>query len=260
MATTSSDRGFSVPVVSSDSGLWGGELNATIAAVDSILGGTLILQSSTYGTATTLTSSMAQVGRIVIAGSLSTTFVLTLPASNFAYGNYNIVNQSSAGGYGVQCQTLGGGTTVTIPSSTARIINVDGSNATFPDTTPVSAFPNPAVGIDMCISGGGVTPSAGWYGLIEVPFSFTASSYQIYSGTDTPGSAAVNIYQYPGGYSGYPGNQTYLSTLTLSGAYKNGGGFGVSFSPGDLIGFVLNSATTLTVVNVSINGTRSLSS
>jgi hypothetical protein len=114
MVATSSQRGFSIPTNLGDTNVWGPELNFTLNALDTILGGTTNLPSSTYGTSLTLSSSMAQTGLINLTGAATGTFTLTLPSSNFALGFYAI-NNAFTSSYGVLC-TNGSGPTVTVPA------------------------------------------------------------------------------------------------------------------------------------------------
>lgn len=137
MGATSSDRGLIVPTNFGDVGIWGPELVTTLTALDTILGGSLTLQSSA-GMSVTLSSSQAQYGRIVVQGQLASTFFLTF--GSFANGDYQVWNNSSAGGGGVLCQAAGGGSNCTVPFNSMRLVNVDGVNAQLADVQPLQGL------------------------------------------------------------------------------------------------------------------------
>lgn len=212
MVTTSSNRGFSIPTVSSDNNLWGTELNSTITGADTILGGTLTLQSSA-GTAVTLSSAQSQIGRVVIQGVVgaSTNFVLTFASSTFALGNYQVWNNSSGGG-GIFCQTLGGGLTCTVPQNSMRLVNVDGTNAQFSDIQPTT-------------TGGGLTNKFR-NGVMDVaqrtlPIApgtgaYTLDGWIVGAATGAPSVSQAYASHMPGNALRITGNGAGMTTLTMS--------------------------------------------
>ena len=101
-------RGFTVPTVAGDVGVWGGELNATINSAAAILGTQTVFNSSTVGSNTTVTSSQAQSARLAVLNTSSSPFQLNLPSSNFANGLYNIAYVSSQ----LQPLTITGGSSI----------------------------------------------------------------------------------------------------------------------------------------------------
>ena len=143
-------RGFTVPTVAGDVGVWGGELNTTINELAAILGSQTVFNSSTVGSNTTVTSSQAQSARLIVINTSSSPFQLNLPSSNFANGQYNIGYASSqaqpltiTGG-----SSVAGGLTAVIPGSslvgssnpTERLVYADGIGNVFfadPQTAPV---------------------------------------------------------------------------------------------------------------------------
>lgn len=139
MGTISSDRGLILPTNFGDIGIWGPELVTTLNALDTILGGSLTLQSSA-GMSAILSSSQAQMSRIVVQGQLATPYYLGFASSNFALGNYQVWNNSSAGGAPVICQTLGSGSICQVPFGQMRLVNVDGINAQLADAQPLLGF------------------------------------------------------------------------------------------------------------------------
>jgi hypothetical protein len=133
MVTTSSDRGFSIPTVASDNNLWGGELNTTIAGLDTILGGSLTLYSSN-GFSQQLLSSQSQIGRVVIPSTGTGNFSLLFSSSLFALGNYEIWHNGVGTG-GIQClSSYSSGVSCLVPQNSLRMINSDGVNVQFADS------------------------------------------------------------------------------------------------------------------------------
>lgn len=121
MPSTSSDRGLTVPTNLGDTNIWGPELNNTILALDTILGGSATLPSSTYGTAATLTSSQAQCGLIILSGAAAGNFTLTFSSTSFALGAY-IINNAFSSSFSTICTSTGAGPTVTVPSGQVQPI------------------------------------------------------------------------------------------------------------------------------------------
>ena len=132
MPTTSSQRGLTIPVNLGDTNVWGPELNASLNALDTILGGSVTLPSSTYGAAATLTSSMAQCGLINLSGAATGNFTLTFSSTAFALGLYS-VNNAFTSSYGVIC-TSTAGPTVTVPAGQVdEIISLAGAIVSLSD-------------------------------------------------------------------------------------------------------------------------------
>jgi hypothetical protein len=251
MGTISSDRGLSMPTNGADNGVWGPEVLATFSAVDNILGGSYTYLSSQGNW--TPTSSQSQAGRLVIGGVPTAAFILTGSPTNYALGNFTIWNQTSAS---VLCTTgtsgtYSSGTTCVVPAGTLRLVNFDGVNAQFAD----QAVALPAANINFNYSGGGVSPNTGWMGAVEIPFTFTPATWQLFS-DGTAGSVTV----YHANYANWAG--TSEATVSLSGASKNTGTYASSnvYVPGDIMGFINSAAVSGTFISINIIGTRSLSS
>lgn len=236
MPTTETTRGLTVPTVAGDVGVWGGELNATILALAAILGQTINLPSTTYGAAATLTSSQAQSSRIVIGNTSSSPFTLNLNSSNYALGNYIVANNSSQG----QSATITagssgtGGTTVSIPSSTQRIVFSDGTNITFAD-----------------VQSAGVTSIAGQSGAILLQSPLTNSSNTLQFAQTSPttqkfSSSGTGIYTPTS-----TGVQRIRVRMVAPGAGGGGGQGGGAGSAGGTTSFWSSAATPWTVVGGS---------
>lgn len=106
MPTTSQYKGYSIPVVSSDSGVWGNELNTTLALIDQNAGGTLAINvtgsSATAVGGITMSSSQLAMAGAALTGTLGQNYTITLPSSLNASGMrwfYNgTTSPSSLGG------------------------------------------------------------------------------------------------------------------------------------------------------------------
>lgn len=128
MVSTSSQRGLSIPTNLGDTNVWGPELNATIGALDLILGGQCTLPSSTFGASVTLSSSQAECGMIIATGTPSVDFNITFSSTAFAVGNYVVQNQFTSS-YNVICNSTAG-PTVIVPQGQVQGITVWGNAVT----------------------------------------------------------------------------------------------------------------------------------
>lgn len=113
--------------------------------------------------------------------------------------------------------------------------------------------------IQYVIDGGGSTPSTGAKGQISLPIGCTLTGWVITS--DVSGSAVVDVLRST--YSGFPGSLASIAGSakpTLSSAQKNENltltGWGsTAINAGDILQFNLNSVTTVTRINITINVT-----
>lgn len=112
--------------------------------------------------------------------------------------------------------------------------------------------------IQFAIDGGGSTPSTGVKGQISIPLACTLTGWVITS--DVSGSAVVDVLRST--YSGFPSTSSIAGSAkpTLSSAQKNENltltGWGsTAISAGDIIQFNLNSVTTVTRINITLNVT-----
>jgi len=111
--------------------------------------------------------------------------------------------------------------------------------------------------IQFTIDGGGSTPSTGNKGYIEVPTGFTITSVVLTA--DQSGSCVLGIST--SSYSGFPGSLTSIVASdppTLSSAQKSSDssltGWTTSIPAGNILAFSVTSASTLTRINVTLNG------
>jgi hypothetical protein len=189
VVTTSSNRGLQVPTVAGDAGIWGGELNTTIAGLDTILGQTLSLASSTAGTNVTLSSSQTQFGRISINNTSSSPFQLNLTSSQFGQGQYVVnYNSSQTQNLTITAGSSGtGGTSVVQGPGIQRTIWNDGVNITLEDNT----VSNTPVDVGLIFGGSSTPISSGLKGQIHIPFPLTITAWRIM--TDQVGSITVDV-------------------------------------------------------------------
>lgn len=258
MVTTSSDRGFQVPTVGGDTGTWGTELNTTIASLDSILGGTITLQSTTTTNATP-TSSQAQIARFIYNNTSSSPVQLNLPSSVFALGEFKVQYNSSQGqNLTITAGSSGtGGSTVTMPSGAQRSVFSDGVNVTFTDQQV--SFPIPA-GVEFAADGGTLPVSSGFKAGLVMPFGFTVQEWNVTSWDSSNANYTFDIQKssFPGAnFASITGscqpnlvNATSKQDSTLS-------GWTTTLNSGDLIRPILNSPSSVgTKVTLALIGQR----
>jgi hypothetical protein len=141
MPATSSNAGLIVPTNAGDSGIWGNELNASIASLDTRLAGTTTILSSVSGLNYTISSADAQCGRVILGGVPAGPATFTFSSANYAMGEYAVWNTST--GFALTCQTPGLGATCTVPAASQRFVTTDGTNAYFADQVPIPVFTFP---------------------------------------------------------------------------------------------------------------------
>jgi hypothetical protein len=112
--------------------------------------------------------------------------------------------------------------------------------------------------INFQIDGGGSVPSTGTKGQISIPTSSTLTGWVITA--DQTGSAVVDILK--SSYASFPTTSSIAGTdkPTLSSARKNEDlaltGWGsTAITAGDIVQFALNSVTTVTFIDVTLNVT-----
>ena len=114
--------------------------------------------------------------------------------------------------------------------------------------------------IGITIDGGGVTPSTGVKGYIYIPYACTINSVTLMA--DVSGSCVVDIWKVA--YASFP--PTVANTITASdlptlSSQQNSQdttltGWTTSVSAGDVMAFNLNSASTLTRINLVLKVTK----
>ena len=112
----------------------------------------------------------------------------------------------------------------------------------------------------ITIDGGGSAITTGLKGFVRVPYTCTITGWEIYA--DQTGSVVIDVWKDT--YANFP--PTSLDSIagsekpTLSSAQKNQdtslGTWTTSVTAGDVIAFNVDSATTVTRVNLSINVTK----
>ncbi len=125
-------------------------------------------------------------------------------------------------------------------------------------TSIVVSIPTAALGIT--IDGGGAVPTTGQKGFIYVPYSCTINSVTMLA--DQSGSAVVDIWKVA--YGSFPpsvANTITASALpTLSSAQNSQDttltGWTKTISAGDVLAFNVNSASTLTRINLTLKVTK----
>jgi len=256
MSNTSSLRGFTVPVVSSDVNAWGTELNTTIGNLDTILGGSVTFNSST-ATTVTLTSSQAQSGRIQFSGTFTSSCTINFLSSVFALGSYVVQNLSSAVGFNVICQSLSSGNLVSIAPLTERTVFADGINVNFADQPTLQA------GFEFIIDGGGGTPTSGVKGFGVMPFTFQVTQWTVIADTSN-GTGTLDVLKSSYAiYSSGVASVTGSSQPTVSGVKNQSStltGWTTTWNSGDVLQFSLSSPSSFTKVTLALTGNRQLSS
>lgn len=256
MPSISTFRGLTVPTVGGDTGIWGGELNTTIAALDAILGQGLTINSSTAGTNVTLSSSQCQSLRASYINNSSGPAQLNIPASNTGIGEFTIFHT------GVTTQspltiTAGssigaGGASVLISPNTERKIVSDGLNIFYSDYQYAS--------IIEAIDGGAATPSSGAKPSLKMPpFGMLLSSWTTLCDTSSgTGNWTITCF-----CSSSPAGQNIAvggTTPTMSGSAQesdgNVTGWSTYIPPFAVLTFALNSPANFTKCTLNLLGQK----
>lgn len=215
------------------------------------------LESSGYTIDLTNTSA----GYLTIDGLLSgtATDLLGIDSNNrvVPYTIPNVVDSVTAG-TGLSGNSTTGNITLinTAPDQTVTISGGTGitTGGTYPNFTITNSIVNGSFGIT--IDGGGSAVTTGVKGYITIPYNCTITGWDIFS--DVSGSIVVDVWKDT--YANFP--PTVADTIagsekpTLSSAVKNQDNslstWTTSVSSGDIIGFNVDSASTLTRVNLTI--------
>lgn len=164
-------------------------------------------------------------------------------------GGVHAITHASAGSDPVMVGSLGG-----FPGGTTSFLRADGTFAA-PVIAPVTRYGV----IGMVIDGGGSVITTGIKGFLEIPFACTILGWTLLS-TDASalaGSATIDIWKDT--FALYP--PTLGDTITggskpsLSAVNKNTGGvsgWNVNITAGDILGFNVDLATTVTKVTLTL--------
>ena len=110
----------------------------------------------------------------------------------------------------------------------------------------------------MVINGNGAVPSTGVKGFITIPYNLTVTSWNIFS--NTTGSAVVDVIRstYSNFGSGTSIAGSELPTLTNQAKNQNNtiSTWTTTLNSGDIITFNLNSISNITMLSVSILGSK----
>lgn len=243
MPSNSQFRGFTVPTVGGDTGIWGGELNATINDMDACFGYQLQLFSSTGGNNITPSSSQAFASTIFYQNSSSSPCQLNLTASNGFLGRYAIFysTPSFPQPLTVTCgsSNVGGNQAIIGSGFRERSVYTNGGGVYLGEYSEVSAV--------VALDGGFSTPPSGTKPAIVLPFNFWLQSWQVqadssgatgsmtfgvfnpfFSGTLLHGSGTTptfNGFTNTGGVSGYIETVLPIGTILGPSLVSPGGGF-----------------------------------
>jgi len=178
----------------------------------------------------------------------------------------SVVNDTNVTGtISAQALTLGwtgtlavarGGTGTSSPSLVAGSnISITGS---WPNQTVALTTVTRAAAFSYVIDGGGAPPTTGPAGQISIPIACTVTGWVLTA--DQSGSAVVDVLR--SSYSGFPGSLASIAGSdlpTLSSVQKNENlsvsSWTTAINAGDQIQFYVDSASTLTRLNVTINVT-----
>ena len=138
----------------------------------------------------------------------------------------------------------------------ADIIPVARSGSNFAVTAQsIAALATRTAAITYVIDGGGSVPTTGNKGQISIPVACTVTGWVITA--DASGSAVVDVLRST--YAGFPTTSSIAGSdkPTLSSAQKNEDltltGWGsTALAAGDIVQFNLNSASTVTRLNISL--------
>lgn len=253
MPSTSTYRGLTVPTVSGDTNVWGTELNTTIDALDTILGQTLTLYSSTSGNDITLSSSQGQSMRVYVNNTSSAAMQVNLPASNYCYGDFVFSYSSTytsadlpltitAGSSGT------GGQVATMFQAANRLIFADGIDAWYGDEQ--------LSGLAFSVDGGSEAPASGIKGYLKLPFGIILTGWDLVQDTSS-GTQSWTITAY---ISSSPSGQviTGSSAPTATGDAGEYSGDCASWvtalPPYTTLSYTLNSPENFTKTTVTILG------
>jgi hypothetical protein len=260
-----------LPISTGVSGLGTGAATALAVNVGSAgafvtFNGALGTPSSGVATNLTGTASGLTAGNVTtnadLTGPITSTGNATAIASQTGTGTKFVVDNGPTlitPVLGVATATSINKVAITAPATSATITVTDGATLTVADTVTVSA--NMKIGaVGITIDGGGSAITTGVKGYIEIPYACTINRVTMLA--DQTGSIVVDIWK--AAYASYP--PTVANTITASAiptittATKSQDstltGWTTSVSAGDILGFNVNSATTITRLNLILKVTK----
>ena len=248
MVSYSSNRGLVLPTVLGDVGAWAPELNATMGALDKILGGYTTLAGSAYGAAATLSASQAQNANIELFGQPSGDFRLTF--ASYANGKYSVTNNST--NFWLICQSSIGSSapTVTVPAGQQMQIFSWGNGIT---TDGIRT----GINVTGLAIPGAVRMNA-YVGVRVLPYYFSATDYALFG--DPANTGVFTVQMWHGAYSNYSSGLVLEQTFTLnsSTSQQQTGAYTAFYQPGDILAVHVQQTGTnfARMLSVQLNGMR----
>lgn len=121
------------------------------------------------------------------------------------------------------------------------------------------AVANSAVAVNYVIDGGGAVIETGLKGYIQVPFAMWVTDWVLVA--DQSGTCVVDVVK-SSGYAGFPTTSSIAGSEkpSLTGTQKNQDtdltSWNRSIAAGDILGFNVDSADTVEILTVVLNGTK----
>jgi hypothetical protein len=135
--TSTPNKGLTLPIVNSDFGIWGGELNNDLAILDNALGGVATINVAGNSNVTA-TAAQAQNLTQLLTGQLTGNISYVLPA----VGGLYIIENQSLGAFSITVVTSAAGSVgINVPQNKNLIVYSDGVNVYNPSVNS----PAPAV-------------------------------------------------------------------------------------------------------------------
>lgn len=243
MGTPTANKGYTLPTLNGDFGVWGNELNSNITIQDSNLGG--VAAVSVTGNSN-VTASAGQAQNLIqsLTGTLTGNIEYILPA----VGGLYVIFNGTTGAFSVTIACAGGGSSTVLPQGASMAIITDGTNALSAtgayaqdgaavSFTSLNVSGNAVVGGNLTVDGSMVVPpvSGTGGGVVLEPGNSTLPGFlQIFD----ENSVSVGVVGYSdgganlllrtsGSYTGWSinGNLTVGQAATIDGALTVDGAF-----------------------------------
>ena len=134
MGTLTPNKGYSLPTVGGDTGVWGNENNASFTVLDNNMGGFTTVNVA-GGANVTATAAQAQNLVQSLTGLLTANIQYILPS----LGGFYVIENNSTGAFTITVATVLAGATVVAPQGQSVWVYCDGTNIYAP-TKPVTFF------------------------------------------------------------------------------------------------------------------------
>lgn len=189
MVTFTTNKGFGLPAVGGDSGVWGPPINNNSSALDASLGGSVVIPISSISGALTLLASNYLNVFITFTGTVTQNTIVTFPAVGSFYTIQNQMGGSSQFTLTL-ATTAVGSQVIGCPPFQTQDIMTDGSNVKFRGLPHVGAYWDYAgSSVPNWVSACTVPP---WLNCDGTAFSSATYPYlaTIFGGTTLPDSRA----------------------------------------------------------------------